>query len=157
MSSTSIRSSYIPWIFIAAFALVFAVNGTMIWFAVSSFSGLYGNGAREREYHYNQVIAEQKARDALGWKINTSWRAEENRLQIDVVQADGSALPGARINAQLVRPAEKQTPLALELAEFGDGRFAGYVNLPKRGNWDLDILVVAQGHDFAITRRLFLQ
>ncbi len=157
MSVASARSSYIPWIFVAAFAVVFAVNGTMIWLAISSFSGLYGNGAREREFNYNEVIAEQKARDALGWKINTKWRPQENRLQIDVTQADGSALPGAVINAQLVRPAEKQAPLPLQLGELGDGRFAGYVNLPKRGNWDLDILVVAKGHDFAITKRLFLQ
>lgn len=157
MSAASNRSSYIPWIFVAAFTLVFAVNGTMMWLAISSFSGLYGNGAREREYHYNRVIAEQKARDALGWKIDTSWRADDNRLQIAVTQADGSGLAGARINAQLVRPAEKEDPLPLALAEVGNGRFSGHVNLPKRGNWDLDILVVAQGHNFAITKRLFLR
>ncbi|SKA09467.1 Nitrogen fixation protein FixH [Enhydrobacter aerosaccus] len=157
MSVASTRSSAIPWIFVACFSVVFAVNGTMIWLAVSSFSGLYGNGARDREYHYNQVIAEQRERDALGWKINTSWRVDDNRLQIDITQADGSALPGATINAQLVRPAEKQQPVPLALVEVTDGRFSGHVDLPKRGNWDLDLLVVAKGHDFAITKRLFLK
>lgn len=157
MSAASIRSSYIPWLFVAGFGLVFAVNGAMVWLAVSSFSGLYGNGARDREYHYNHVIAEQKARDALGWKVNAKWRAEEGRLLVDVVQADGSGLAGARINAQLVRPAEKLEPLPLKFSELGDGRFAAHVDLPKRGNWDLDILVVAHGRDFAITQRLFLK
>jgi hypothetical protein len=35
------RSRYIPWLFVAGFAVVIAVNATMIWFAVGSFSGLY--------------------------------------------------------------------------------------------------------------------
>lgn len=157
MSAASIHSRHIPWVFVAAFAIVFAVNGTMIWLALSSFSGLYGNGAREREYHYNNVIAEQKARDALGWKVSTNWRADDGRLQVDVVQADGRGLAGARVSAQLVRPAEKLDPLPLEFAETADGRFATHVALPKRGNWDLDLLVVAQGHNYAITQRLFLK
>ena len=42
------RSRYIPWLFVAGFALVIAVNGTMIWFAVGLFSGLYTPKPRDR-------------------------------------------------------------------------------------------------------------
>jgi nitrogen fixation protein FixH len=157
LSTASVRSSYIPWLFVAGFAIVFLVNGLMIWLAVGSFSGLYGNGARNRETNYNDVIAQQKARDALGWKIDTKWQPNENRLQINVAQGDGSALLSAAITAQLVRPAEKRPSLPLKLDELGDGRFVTHVELPARGNWDLDILVVAKGQNFALTKRLFLK
>ena len=55
------RSRYIPWLFVAGFAVVIAVNATMIWFAVGSFSGLYTPVPRDRGLHYNAIIAEQKA------------------------------------------------------------------------------------------------
>ena len=67
------RSRYIPWLFVAGFAIVVAVNATMITFAVGSFSGLYTPKPRERGLHYNGVVAEQKSRDALGWRIDCSF------------------------------------------------------------------------------------
>ena len=84
------RSRYIPWLFVAGFALVIAVNATMIWFAVGSFSGLYTPKPRDRGLHYNEVVAEQKARDALGWRMDAQWRAEEGRLDIAVFDAAAS-------------------------------------------------------------------
>lgn len=156
-STATVRSGYIPWLFVAGFAIVFLVNGLMIWLAISSFSGLYGNGARDREANYNDVIAQQKVQDALGWRIDTEWQAAKNRLQIDVVEANGTPLQHAAITALLVRPAEKRPSLPLKLDDLGGGRFEARVALPARGNWDLDILVVANGRNFAQTKRLFLR
>lgn len=156
-STATARSSYIPRLFVAGFAIVFLVNGLMIWLAVGSFSGLYGNGARDREAKYNDVIAQQKVQDALGWKIGAKWQPAQNRLQIDLVEANGTPLQHATITALLIRPAEKRPSLPLEFDDLGSGRFEARVALPARGNWDLDILVVANGQSFAQTKRLFLQ
>jgi hypothetical protein len=43
----------------------------------------------------------------------------------------------------------------MEAADMG--RFAGHVDLPERGNWDLDILVERGGERYAVTRRMFLK
>ena len=151
------RSRYIPWLFVAGFAIVVAVNATMFAFAVGSFSGLYTPKPRERGLHYNAVVAEQKARDALGWRIDTAWRAETGRLEVFVTDAMGQPLAGARVLAELVRPVEKRPPVGVTLAMVDAGKFAGYVELPVRGNWDLDVVVEYQGDRFAQTRRLFLK
>lgn len=151
------RSRYIPWLFVAGFAIVVAVNATMITFAVGSFSGLYTPKPRERGLHYNGVVAEQKSRDALGWRIDATWRAESNRLEVTVFDAAGQPLGGARTFVELVRPAEKRKPVGVTLATAGDGKFAGYVDLPMRGNWDLDIVVERDGNRYAQTRRMFLK
>src|SRR5512139_961206 len=151
------RSRYIPWLFVAGFAVVIAVNAIMIWFAVGSFSGLYTPAPRERGLHYNEIVAEQKARDALGWRVGAAWRAEVGRLEISVADAAGQPLAGARITAELIRPVEKRPPVAVELAAIESGRFAGFVNLPERGNWDLDIVVERGGDRYAMTRRMFLK
>ena len=109
------RSRYIPWLFVAGFALVIAVNATMIWFAVGSFSGLYTPKPRDRGLHYNEVVAEQKARDALGWRMDAQWRPEKGRLDIAVFDSAGQPLVGARVFVELVRPVEKRAPLAVAM------------------------------------------
>ena len=83
----------------------------MICFAVGSFSGLYTPTPRERGLHYNAIMAEQKARDALGWRVEAAWHAEDGRLEVAVFDAAGQPLAGARVTAELIRPVEKRPPL----------------------------------------------
>lgn len=151
------RGRYIPWLFVLGFLIVVAVNGVMVWFAVGSFSGLYTPKPRDRGLHYNEVVAEQRTRDALGWRIDATWRPESDRLELALFDADGRALGGARVTVELVRPAEKRPPLGVAMAVVDEGRHAGYVALPARGNWDVDIAVERGGHRFAQTRRMFLR
>jgi nitrogen fixation protein FixH len=151
------RSRYIPWLFVAGFVLVIAVNATMIWFAVGSFSGLYTPKPRDRGLHYNEVVAEQKARDALGWRIDAQWRPEGGRFDIAVFDSVGQPLAGARVFVELVRPVEQRAPLTVAMEAADIGRFAGHIDLPARGNWDLDIVVERGGERYALTRRMFLK
>lgn len=151
------RGRYIPWLFVAGFALVVAVNATMIWFAVGSFSGLYTPKPRERGLHYNDIVAEQRTRDALGWRVQVQWQAEAGRLEIAVLDAAGQPLAGARVLAALVRPVEKRPPLAVIVSAVDVGKFTGAVELPARGNWDIDIAVERGGEHYALTRRMFLR
>lgn len=151
------RSRYIPWLFVAGFALVVAVNATMIWFAVGSFSGLYTPKPRERGLHYNEIVAEQRTRDALGWRVAAQWQTQPGRLEIAVFDAAGQPLAGAHMFATLVRPVEKRPPLPVLVSAVDVGRFAGPVDLPVRGNWDVDIVVERDGERYALTRRMFLR
>ena len=158
MTALSLRNGrYIPWLFVAGFAVVVAVNATMIWFAVGSFSGLYTPKPRDRGLHYNAIVAEQKTRDALGWRVEAQWRSEANRLEIAAFDGAGQPLAGARVSVELVRPVEKRQPLSVAMNGIEPGRFAGQVELPARGNWDVDIVVEHGGEQFALTRRMFLR
>lgn len=157
MTLPSFRIHPVPLAFIGGFVLVIAVNGLMMWLAIASFSGLYSDHAREHGVTYNRIIAEQKARDALGWKVATSWQSDTQRLGISLADADGKPLAGARVSVELVRPAEKHAPIDADLADLGGGRFGARIDLPLRGNWDLDIAVEAKGRHFAVTKRVFLQ
>jgi nitrogen fixation protein FixH len=151
------RGHYVPWLFVGGFALVIAVNGTMIWLALSSFSGLYTSKPREVGLRYNAVIAEQKARDALGWRIEATWRRETSTLALKVADGSGQPLSGARVSVELVRPVEKKPPFDVQMMAVDLATFEGHVDLTERGNWDVDILVERGTDRYALTRRMFLQ
>lgn len=157
LAARSSRSSLVPWLFVAGFAVVIAVNGLMMWLAIDSFSGLYSDHARDRGLRYNQVVAEQRARDALGWTIEMDWQGERHQLTLTARDATGRPLEPAGVAVELIRPAEKRAPLRIIMEPLGGGRFAGTFALPARGNWDADIVVEADGHRFAATKRLFLR
>lgn len=154
---TATRGRYIPWLFVAGFAVVFAVNGTMIALAVGSFSGLYTPSPRDRGLHYNEIIAAQQTRDALGWKVEATWQPESDRLEIAVFNRMGHPLTGARVAVALIRPAEKGAVIDVAMTATNVGRHTGHVTLPARGSWDLDISVEQDGQHFAQTRRMFLR
>ena len=59
---------WIPWIFVAGFALVISVNFALIWLAVGSFSGLAEAHPYRAGLDYNQTLAAARAQEALGWK-----------------------------------------------------------------------------------------
>ena len=151
------RGRYIPWLFVAGFAIVFAVNGTMIGLAVGSFSGLYTPKPRERGLHYNEILAAQQTRDALGWRVESTWRPDSDRLEIAVFDRAGRPLAGAQVAVALVRPAEKGAVVGVAMTAVDIGRHAGHVILPARGNWDLDVSIEQGGQRFAQTRRMFLR
>lgn len=158
MTTTSLaRDRHVPWLFVAGFAVVIAVNGIMVWLAVGSFSGLYTPQPRLRSLQYNEVIAQQAGRDALGWQLEAIWQPQDSRLEIAVVDAHGRPLGGAQLHAELIRPAEKRPPVAIDMVAVDSGRYASTVALPARGNWDLDVVVEYDGHRFAQTRRMFLK
>lgn len=154
---TANRDRYVPWIFVAGFAIVIAVNAVMVWLAVGSFSGLYTPQPRDRSLHYNEIIARQADRDALGWRLETTWRSQDSRLEIAVVDANGQPLGNAQLHAELVRPAEKGRPVVVDMVAVDGGRYGATVALPARGSWDLDVVVEQDGHRFAQTRRMFLK
>lgn len=151
------RGRYIPWLFVLGFMLVVAVNGIMIWFAVGSFSGLYTPKPRDRGLRYNDVITAQQSRDTLGWHIDSKWQPENRQLGITLLDRDGRPLAGAHATVELVRPAEKRPPLNIAMTIVGPGQLTGTVDLPARGNWDIDIVIERDGQRFAQTRRMFLQ
>ncbi len=129
----------------------------MIGVAVGSFSGLYTPKPRDRGLHYNEVIAAQQARDALGWRVEPTWQPGSDRIEIAVFDRAGQPLAGAHVAVALVRPAEKGAVVSVAMEAVDIGRHAGHVALPARGNWDVDISVERGGQRFAQTRRMFLR
>lgn len=136
-------SRFIPWFFVAGFGIVIAVNGTLIYFAQSSFSGLDTEHPYERGLNYNQALEAAAAQAELGWRSEITLTAVLNgRHEIAVRFADDQARPidGVTVQALLRRPASAGQDMTVPLHRQGNGRYAAEVALPARGQWDVRIV-----------------
>ena len=147
------RSRWIPWAFVGGFAVVFAVNALMIYYALSTFTGVTVTHAYERGRGYDQVLAEAARQDALGWRAAVTF--EGGLLGVAATDRDGRPLAG-RIEGVLLRPLEGTT-LPLAFAPRGGGRWAAEVQ-PDPGLWEARLtLFGADGTPFDIRHRLVLR
>jgi nitrogen fixation protein FixH len=126
------RGRWIPWAFVGGMAIVVAVNLVLVWFAVTTFTGVTVPRSYERGRGYDAVLAEAARQDALGWRADVTLAG--GRLAVVATDRDGRALPG-RVEGLLLRPLEG-TEIPLRFAPTGGGRWAAEVTPPQRGQWE---------------------
>lgn len=142
-----------PWLFVAAFGIVIAVNGVMIKLAIGSFSGLSTENAYERGLDYNDTLAAARAQDEMGWQVafeavpggQDAAAGRTVAVEARFLDREGRPLTGLSVRALLLRPAAAGHDVELALAERGGGRYVGDAALPFAGQWELR--VVARGDD----------
>jgi nitrogen fixation protein FixH len=131
-----------PWVigWFALIAVFLAVNGVMIYFAVTTNPGLVVDDYYERGQHYEQHLASKLAQDpgwALRAEVPEGIKAGETRL-LRFVAVDRSgqpiALDGATFYAY--RPSDKGRDFSVPMDQEGPGRYAVKVNFPLFGLWD---------------------
>jgi nitrogen fixation protein FixH len=165
------RGWWYPWLFVAAFAVVIAVNGVMVKLAIDSFSGLDTEHPYERGLGYNDTLAAARAQDALGWQVaydavpagDATPDGHPISVEARFLDRDGNALTGLAVRALLQRPAVEGHDVELPLAERGGGRYVARTDLPLPGQWDFRIVATvaprADGSDGAswqASRRILL-
>lgn len=159
MRDGSHSGSWIPWIFVAGFAVVLAVNATMIWVGITSWPGLVTDNSYDRGLHYNRELEVAAAQAALGWQVEFSARLESGRhgvLEASLHDRDGRPVEGADIEARFLRPTSEGHDFTLALAPAGGGRYAATFELPLAGLWDIRLQVLRGGDRWVGQKRFFL-
>lgn len=134
------RGAWIPWLFVAGFALVILVNGVMIYVALASFTGLQTEEHYQRGLEYNRVLKAERAQEALGWTVDIDAENTGEKhvmLSVRAVDAAGRALNGAGVKVRLIRPVQSGHDMDVALSARGDGRYAADIELPLRGQWEI--------------------
>jgi len=161
MAQNRQRGWWYPYIFLGFFVVVVGVNGTMAFFATSTFSGLSTANAYEKGLSYNRNIAEAKAQAELGWTVETSSApvaggAKQSRLTASFRDRDGKPVNGLEVRATLARPTAHGYDLPLVLAADGPGRYGVTATLPLDGEWDLELVALGKDASYQTQRRLIL-
>lgn len=148
-----------PYIFVGAFVVVVGVNGTLAFFATSTFTGLQTEGAYEKGLAYNQNLALAKAQQEMGWTVEptvTPVKAGETRradIAIRYRDRDGRAVDGMEVKAKLIRPTTKGYDHEVALAARGGGTYGAIIELPLPGVWDMDAVAVGKDVSYSFSHR----
>jgi nitrogen fixation protein FixH len=148
-----------PWLFVGAMLVVILVNGALVYFAVSSFSGLATNDAYDKGVAFNRTVAAVDAQAARGWQMALSTRVSGGRLDLAAEFHDraGAPLDGMTVEGFLVRPTSAGHDRAIRLADLGAGRYQADTDLPLPGEWLLTVSARRGEDTWQSTRRVHLQ
>lgn len=151
------RDAWIPWLFVGLFGIVLAANGALAYFAISSFTGLETEGHYEKGLEYNRVLAAERRQDALGWSVYTDFRpngGNSGRLVVSARDRRGTPLRGAAVTARLIRPTQSGYDREITLAPAGVGSYEAEVDLPLKGQWDIQTRIEHRSDTYLSVERI---
>lgn len=151
------RDRWIPWAIVAFMGVVVLVNGIMVWFATSSFTGLQTEGHYKKGLEYNRVLEAERAERALGWTVTIEYSSTGVRRGLVAAHAQdatGAPLDGATVTARLVRPTQAGHDKDVVLASRGNGVYATEVELPLSGLWDIQAQIEHRSDIYRTAQRI---
>ena len=129
-------------ILVCAFGVVFAVNGYMLWRAVTSFPGTVTESSYRASQGFNKEIAAAQAQVARSWQVAaTAERGADGAtaIRVEARDADGKPITGPTFHARLEHPATRTLDRAVTLAASEPGVWGGVVADVGPGKWGLVI------------------
>lgn len=132
------RGSHVLMIFVGFFGTIIAVDGYMIYKAVSTFGGIETEDAYRKGVAYNESIAKDAKQSQLGWSDEIKVVGSPQRLQVALHQGDG-AITGKHLVATVGRPATNRYDVTIPLAEASPGLYEAALPVAGDGTWIVDL------------------
>jgi nitrogen fixation protein FixH len=134
--------------FVTFFLVVAAVNGYMMFAAISTMPGLdAGRNGYDVSQRYNGEIQAAEAQAARGWRSDAELSVTAAGTQAIVVFTDraGAAIGGLDVEMRLMHPSSRQMDRALTLKPMAPGTYAAPVGILGPGAWDVVITASRDG------------
>ncbi len=129
-----LQGRHVLGLFLAFFGVVFAVNGALIYSALSTHTGLVANEPYRKGLHYNERIAADERQAKLGW-VETLEASRDGRVRLTLAAPDGRPVSGLGVAGVLARPATNRQDIKLALTETAPGRYEAQAGALARGSW----------------------
>lgn len=128
------------------FGVIFAVNGLMMYEALSTLSGVDTDSAYQAGLMYEQAVATARAQDARHWQVDAKLTpaSDGERLDVKARDATGQPLVGMQASVIFERPTDRRLDRSVVLVEDAAGRFHGNADVAA-GQWDVVIELTRHG------------
>jgi nitrogen fixation protein FixH len=151
-----------PWL-IGWFALVatfLAVNGVMIYLAITTNPGLVVEDYYDRGQYYEHNLASKLAQDP-GWSmrvdLSQGFKAGEPQvLRFSVSDNEGQAVAVDAVRFYAYRPSDVGKDFSLPMKEEAPGRYVAEVSFPLIGIWDTLFVARLGADEHSIGQRLIV-
>ncbi len=133
-SPNEITGRHVLLAMLAFFGVIFAVNGTFLYRAIGTYTGVVSNEPYRKGLEYNKRIADEERQQALGWKHNIAL-SPDGQLRIAFDGASPQALAGLSLSGTVGRPSTAAQDVSVILAEGRPGEYLADVGKLGDGNW----------------------
>jgi len=129
------------------FAVIVAVDATMMYKALSTFGGVDNDNAYRDGLAYNSRIASAERQTALGWQDKIEAFSNPAKLRVALADKESRPLSGVRVETHLARPATSRFDVTLAMSEVAPGVFEAAVATgdDDAGAWIADVRVFEAG------------
>ena len=146
---------------VAFFGVIFAVNFTMMHYALSTFSGMEDDSPYKNGLAYNTDIDAGRRQNERNWRVEAvQQRAADGVLRygVSALDAAGAPLSDLQGTLRLERPADRRFDRVAALDPAGAGRYEAGFGTVDAGQWDL-VIELSRGEEkmFVSRNRLILK
>ncbi|HVI51629.1 MAG TPA: FixH family protein [Candidatus Sulfotelmatobacter sp.] len=166
MNTTTSRRPgwWYPYIFVGVFLVVLAVNLVMASSAVRTFTGLQTEQAYDKGLAYNQVLAQAKEQEKLGWTVDAQVvphdpsNAQRHDADVTVSYLDkaGQPVKGLSVQAEIVRPTQAGHDLKVDLVEKTAGQYVALAPLDMPGQWEISVIARLGETQYKFSQRVLV-
>jgi nitrogen fixation protein FixH len=127
---------------LASFAVVFAANGAMIYYAIATMSGEVESKAYLTGLSFNETLAALDAQRARGWRADVRFAPIAGGTDVRATYAEANGRPATdlAVRATFIRPTRTGDDFEVALAAAGNGTYGARVALPQPGLWDVHVV-----------------
>ena len=143
---------YIPWMFVAFFLVIAAVDAVFVTLAIKTNTGLVTESAYEKGLDYNATLEAAAKQAALGWQSSISY--ENGQIALTLKNKAGEALTGAKVRAHIIRPVTSGYDTDIELVDQGRGVYVASYAFPLKGQWQVHAFASVNGQDYQTSSTL---
>lgn len=143
------------------FAVVFAVNGTMIMLAIDTLPGVEVDSAYRASLAFNSEVSRAQQQAARNWHVTAHVERSGGgnaQLRLEARDAQDMRLGGVAFSARLARPTDQREDRVFRITEPEAGIYRGDTQNVGPGQWEL-VIEGMRGTDrvFLSRNRLVLQ
>ncbi len=129
-----VQGHHVLGVFVGFFAAIFAMNGVLIYRAVTTHAGLVANEPYRKGLHYNERIAADERQAQLGW-TDTLAVTRNGGLALVLKDSGEQPVAGLRVEIVLGRPATNREDVRVALREVAPGRYEAQTAPLAPGSW----------------------
>lgn len=147
------NKSIIPYLIFGLVGLFMMLDLGFMYLAKVSYTGVYTDNHYKKGLNFNQIYKSEVYHDKTGWKSDVVY--ENGLIIFKLFDSNGDVLSNAKVVAKVIRPVTDKYDINLELFEE-NGQYHGKVELPLKGQWEIRIKALKNGHEYVTSQRIKL-
>jgi nitrogen fixation protein FixH len=142
--------------------VVVIVNAILVYFAVSTWTGLDTVDHYRKGLAYNRALAAADTQAERGWSMAFAFEpltAEDGHgadLSVTFADRDGQPIGNLMVEVTVVRPTRVGHDVTVALVHVGEGRYRGQVALALPGQWEARVHAWRSAETFRASHRMMV-